>query len=293
MRHLDVSTSVIDWLYFPLKGTTTDSQSTTSPSVSVVRDPAHQVASDPVTCPTPEADLDCTSPPEPTQCRGSHGDLSSCEAVLAQKLKSLELQNTLPGQADLVYHKSLALDPSCLLTPPNTPQGMELAELEADLREGARQQKGNWTKSKVMPTYCTLLASNLSSSRDKTNNTRRYDYRCWYNIEYFVPTINTLYKKGSRPESRLNPSVVKSKDVKYICPDEQDETRCSLMTLRWSNTPSGSRHGSRFPFFSEYELLPSGFSTIFPSYDWVLRLYSVSYSSPQKKAQAHRQNKYK
>uniref|UniRef100_A0A671WSS2 Ras association and DIL domains 2a n=1 Tax=Sparus aurata TaxID=8175 RepID=A0A671WSS2_SPAAU len=95
----------------------TPDQSTTSPSVRVVRDPAHQV---------------------PTQSRGSHGDLSSCEAVLAQKLKSLELQNTLPGQADLVYHKSLALDPSCLLTPPNTPQGMELAELEADLREGAR-----------------------------------------------------------------------------------------------------------------------------------------------------------
>lgn len=39
------------------------------------------------------------------------------------------------------YHKSLALDPSCLLTPPNTPQGMELAELEADLQEGTRQLK--------------------------------------------------------------------------------------------------------------------------------------------------------
>ncbi|XP_051245330.1 ras-associating and dilute domain-containing protein-like [Dicentrarchus labrax] len=120
---------------------TTDSQSATSPSVRVFQDPAHQVVSDPVTCSSPEADLDCTSPAEPAQARGSHGDLSSCEAVLTQKLKSLELQNTLPGQADLVYHKSLALDPSCLLTPPNTPQGMELAELEADLQEGARQQK--------------------------------------------------------------------------------------------------------------------------------------------------------
>uniref|UniRef100_A0A3B4ZDC8 Ras-associating and dilute domain-containing protein-like n=1 Tax=Stegastes partitus TaxID=144197 RepID=A0A3B4ZDC8_9TELE len=86
----------------------------------------------------------CASPTEPAQARGSHGDLSSCEAVLTQKLKSLELQNTLPGQADMGYHKSLALDPSCLLTPPNTPQGMELAELEADLQEGARQlKKGN------------------------------------------------------------------------------------------------------------------------------------------------------
>nr|XP_033501514.1 RA_Radil_like and Myo5p-like_CBD_Rasip1 domain-containing protein [Epinephelus lanceolatus] len=124
-----------------LNGTTTDSQSMTPPSVRVLQDPAHQEVSDPVTCPSPEADLGCTSPSEPAQARGSHGDLSSCEAVLTQKLKNLELQNTLPGQADMGYHKSLALDPSCLLTPPNTPQGMELAELEVDLQEGARQQK--------------------------------------------------------------------------------------------------------------------------------------------------------
>uniref|UniRef100_A0A8D3AS83 Ras-associating and dilute domain-containing protein-like n=1 Tax=Scophthalmus maximus TaxID=52904 RepID=A0A8D3AS83_SCOMX len=106
----------------PCDGTTADGQSTASPSVRVFQDPAHQVVSDP-----------------PAQARGSHGDLGSCEAVLTQKLKSLELQNALPGQADTGYHKSLALDPSCLLTPPNTPQGMELAELEADLQEGARQ----------------------------------------------------------------------------------------------------------------------------------------------------------
>lgn len=143
-RHLDVSTSVIDRLYIPqtqaLEGTSTDNQSATSPSLRVVQDAARQVVSDPVTCPSPEADLVCTSPAEAVQAR-AHGDLSSCEAVLTQKLKSLELQNTLPGQADLVQHKSLALDPSCLLTPPNTPQGMELAELESDLQEGARQLK--------------------------------------------------------------------------------------------------------------------------------------------------------
>ncbi|XP_028455577.1 ras-associating and dilute domain-containing protein-like isoform X1 [Perca flavescens] len=124
-----------------LNGMPTDRQSLTSPSVNVFQDPAHQGVSDPVTCPSPEADRDRSHPAEPPQARGSHGDLSSCEAVLTQKLKSLELQNTLPGQADMTYHKSLALDPSCLLTPPNTPQGMELAELEADLQEGARQQK--------------------------------------------------------------------------------------------------------------------------------------------------------
>ncbi|MBN3314958.1 RADIL protein, partial [Atractosteus spatula] len=76
----------------------------------------------------------------PPHGRFSHaacsGDLSSCEAVLTQKLKNLELQSSLPGQADLSCHKRLALDPSCLLTPPNTPQGLELAEAEADLQEG-------------------------------------------------------------------------------------------------------------------------------------------------------------
>ncbi|XP_031717949.1 ras-associating and dilute domain-containing protein-like [Anarrhichthys ocellatus] len=118
-----------------LNGTTADSQATTR----AFQNPAHQVVPDPVTC--PDADLDRTSPAEPPQARGSHGDLSSCEAVLTQKLKSLELQNTLPGHVDMGYHKSLALDPSCLLTPPNTPQGMELDELEANLQEGARQQK--------------------------------------------------------------------------------------------------------------------------------------------------------
>ncbi|XP_047428005.1 ras-associating and dilute domain-containing protein-like [Mugil cephalus] len=124
-----------------LSGTTTDDQSVTSSSVRVLQDPAHPGVSDPAICPRPEADLDRTSPTESAQTRESHGNLSNCEAVLTQKLKSLELQNTLPGQADMGYHKSMALDPSCLLTPPNTPQGMELAELEADLQEGARQLK--------------------------------------------------------------------------------------------------------------------------------------------------------
>ncbi|XP_069021588.1 LOW QUALITY PROTEIN: ras-associating and dilute domain-containing protein-like [Embiotoca jacksoni] len=130
-----------------LSGTPADGQSATSASVGLVRDPARQAVSDPA-----ESDPDRASPAEPDQARGGHGDLSSCEAVLTQKLKSLELQNALPGQADMGYHKSLALDPSCLLTPPNTPQGMELSELEADLQEGARQLKkagGNAEKKKT------------------------------------------------------------------------------------------------------------------------------------------------
>ncbi|KAG7505385.1 ras-associating and dilute domain-containing protein-like isoform X2 [Solea senegalensis] len=113
------------------------SQSTSS---AVYQDP---VVSDPVTRRSPSADLDPTPSAEPAvQVHGSHGDLSGCEAVLTQKLKSLEFQNTLPGQDDMGgYHKSLALDPSCLLTPPNTPQGLDLAELEANLQEGARREK--------------------------------------------------------------------------------------------------------------------------------------------------------
>ncbi|XP_029015316.1 ras-associating and dilute domain-containing protein-like [Betta splendens] len=118
-----------------LNGMTTDSQSATSPSLQ------HQEVSEPVTCPSSETEMKCSPLQEPAPARGSHGDLSSCEEVLAQKLKNLELQNTLPGQADMGYHKSLALDPSCLLTPPNTPQGMELADLEADLQEGACHQR--------------------------------------------------------------------------------------------------------------------------------------------------------
>ncbi|KAB5553930.1 hypothetical protein PHYPO_G00044310 [Pangasianodon hypophthalmus] len=75
----------------------------------------------------------------PPQLRGFHNALGSYEALLSQKLKSLELQNRLPGETDLRAHKSLALDPSCLLTPPNTPQGLELSELEASLQEQATQ----------------------------------------------------------------------------------------------------------------------------------------------------------
>lgn len=159
---------------------TTDSESATSPSVRVVQDPEHQEVSDPVTFPSSEAEVNCSSLQERAQARGSHGDLSSCEAVLTQKLKNLELQNTLPGQADMGYHKSLALDPSCLLTPPNTPQGMELAELEADLQEGTRQQKkGNFSsgdrfrKARTKPTYCTdrSLSLLLSSKHHRAEYT--------------------------------------------------------------------------------------------------------------------------
>ncbi|KAF7698080.1 ras-associating and dilute domain-containing protein-like [Silurus meridionalis] len=82
----------------------------------------------------------------PSQLRGLHNALGSYEAHLSQKLKSLELQNSLPGETDLRSHKSLALDPSCLLTPPNTPQALELSELEASLQEEAT----NYAKEDVL-----------------------------------------------------------------------------------------------------------------------------------------------
>uniref|UniRef100_A0A8B9GSE7 Si:ch73-281f12.4 n=1 Tax=Astyanax mexicanus TaxID=7994 RepID=A0A8B9GSE7_ASTMX len=99
-------------------------------------------------CTTPDSAIGVGSEAEEQLClsasplhiKESLGDLSSCEAVLAQKLKNLELQSNLPGETDLGYHKSLALDPSCLLTPPNTPQGLELAELEANMQEEASRQ---------------------------------------------------------------------------------------------------------------------------------------------------------
>lgn len=83
-------------------------------------------------------------PASPPHLRGFHNALGSYEALLSQKLKSLELQNSLNGETDLRSHESLALDPSCLLTPPNTPQGLELSEHEASLQEEATQNaKGN------------------------------------------------------------------------------------------------------------------------------------------------------
>ncbi|XP_026133172.1 ras-associating and dilute domain-containing protein [Carassius auratus] len=51
-------------------------------------------------------------------------DLSSCEALLTRKLQSLELQDKDAARP--------ALDPSCLLTPPNTPQDQELTDSDTD-----------------------------------------------------------------------------------------------------------------------------------------------------------------
>ncbi|XP_051744349.1 ras-associating and dilute domain-containing protein-like isoform X6 [Ctenopharyngodon idella] len=99
-----------------------------------------ETSSEPITCQDSEATDQHPVTRTPPQFRETHSNLSSCEAVLTQKLKSLELQNSLSGSTGLGYHKSLALDPSCLLTPPNTPQNLDQAELEASLLEGTAQQ---------------------------------------------------------------------------------------------------------------------------------------------------------
>ncbi|XP_019902278.2 ras-associating and dilute domain-containing protein [Esox lucius] len=63
-----------------------------------------------------------------------HSDLGSCGALLTQKLKSLELQSRKTDLSPLT--KRSALDPSCLLTPPNTPHCLELFDPETEHREG-------------------------------------------------------------------------------------------------------------------------------------------------------------
>lgn len=115
-------------------------QSDHQPSQGSCSNLIEETASEPITCQYSEEKDQHHVSLTPPQFRGSHSNLSSCEAVLTQKLKCLELQNSLSGNTDLGYHKSLALDPSCLLTPPNTPQSLEQAELEASLLEGAAQQ---------------------------------------------------------------------------------------------------------------------------------------------------------
>ncbi|XP_016102087.1 ras-associating and dilute domain-containing protein-like [Sinocyclocheilus grahami] len=129
-------------------------QSDHQPSQGSCSNLTEETASEPITCQDSEEKNQHHVSLTPPQFRGSHSNLSSCEAVLTQKLKSLELQNSLPGNTDLGYHKSLALDPSCLLTPPNTPQSLEQAELEASLLEGAVQQTARQHRKGKITALC-------------------------------------------------------------------------------------------------------------------------------------------
>ncbi|GCB79691.1 hypothetical protein scyTo_0018790 [Scyliorhinus torazame] len=93
--------------------------------------------------------------------------LRSCQAELAHKLKSLELQSNLPGQRD-IGQKKLALDPSCLLTPPNTPQILELAEGEGDPLELACRRMVNGDQPQ--PSNGSSLQESCTHRRSKAED---------------------------------------------------------------------------------------------------------------------------
>lgn len=56
-------------------------------------------------------------------CSSVSGDEGVCEVVLTQKIKALELQDIETNHNSETKH--LALETSCLLTPPNTPLSSE------------------------------------------------------------------------------------------------------------------------------------------------------------------------
>uniref|UniRef100_W5LA70 Ras-associating and dilute domain-containing protein-like n=1 Tax=Astyanax mexicanus TaxID=7994 RepID=W5LA70_ASTMX len=63
-------------------------------------------------------------------CSSGPGQLGTTEALLTQKLKALEIQSKQRNYSG--SNRRLALDPSCLLTPPNTPQSADLVDSEAE-----------------------------------------------------------------------------------------------------------------------------------------------------------------
>ncbi|XP_016383351.1 ras-associating and dilute domain-containing protein [Sinocyclocheilus rhinocerous] len=71
-------------------------------------------------------------------------DLGSCEALLTKKLQNLELQDKDAARP--------ALDPSCLLTPPNTPQNLELTDSDTDSQQHTstvRPEEGESEESEI------------------------------------------------------------------------------------------------------------------------------------------------
>ncbi|KAG7459379.1 hypothetical protein MATL_G00209930 [Megalops atlanticus] len=92
---------------------------------------------------------DSSAPPSVGEAHSDRmGALQASRAALTQKLQSLELQHDLLGETDLGSHKSLALDPSCLLTPPNTPQGPEPGEPGTHPQDGAPSLAPVWQPRK-------------------------------------------------------------------------------------------------------------------------------------------------
>ncbi|KPP78088.1 ras-associating and dilute domain-containing protein-like [Scleropages formosus] len=93
----------------------------------------HQDSETPLYTPRDREEINLDSAAGPGIRESPTCSLSSHETVLTHKLKSLELQAALPRDVDLKFRKRSALDPTCLLTPPHTPQ--ESAELESGQKE--------------------------------------------------------------------------------------------------------------------------------------------------------------
>lgn len=86
------------------------------------------------------------SPPSPSSPASTQylDEFSSCGAVLlSQKLRNLELQTR---ETDTTEMRRLALDPTCLLTPPNTPHTIDHVQLEK-----ADQDKRMKVDSETLP----------------------------------------------------------------------------------------------------------------------------------------------
>ncbi|CAB1338213.1 unnamed protein product, partial [Coregonus sp. 'balchen'] len=95
--------------------------------------------------PSPHSQLSMPSPlhpppSPPLQSPSPPSDLNSCGALLTQKLKSLELKFRETDLSPLTQRRS-ALDPSCLLTPPNTPHSLELVDPETEHREDEEEDE--------------------------------------------------------------------------------------------------------------------------------------------------------
>ncbi|XP_041714662.2 ras-associating and dilute domain-containing protein-like isoform X2 [Coregonus clupeaformis] len=99
--------------------------------------------------PSPHSQLSMPSPlhpppSPPLQSPSPPSDLNSCGALLTQKLKSLELKFRETDLSPLTQRRS-ALDPSCLLTPPNTPHSLELVDPETEHREDEEEDEEVFT----------------------------------------------------------------------------------------------------------------------------------------------------
>lgn len=66
-------------------------------------------------------------------CSSASGDEGTCEVLLTQKIKALDLQDTVANHNSRAKHS--ALETSCLLTPPNSPLSSERMESETECQD--------------------------------------------------------------------------------------------------------------------------------------------------------------